>query len=374
MIGLLLTLACCSPQAADDVVVVVSGAVRHGRMSWQGLGLGDGGLVAGSGRRKKASVPGQATTSGGVVIRARAAGVKLDFPSGGELLVGHAGRVHLRDGAATDRNDRGLRLLLADGAVLTVVPTPGGKRPVRSVELRQASRTMVLWRGRHRYNRAISRRTFLGATYLVVGDGSVVYRPMQLGPVAVLERALCPRAAVATYPARKVVICGDVLGASLQLLSKTVPRHLSDFPAAGRIADGLAAMADRLFAPGTASRPSGSVGAVIIQLAGGYRLHLEVRGSGPLALALVPPQASLPVVEWTVDSSTTRLHLVQPDAGRNGRPRYSMRGVDLRSMVGRVFPFENCSRDVSRARRLIVEAGAIDRPGVARPALLPVAR
>ncbi len=54
---------------------------------------------------------------------------------------------------------------------------------------------------------------------------------MQLGPVAVLERALCPRAAVATYPARKVVIFGSTRVAELtakRLCSQNIQTVLVD--------------------------------------------------------------------------------------------------------------------------------------------------
>jgi len=74
----------------------------------------------------------------------------LDFPSGRALLVSPDGVVHARDGDRTMRSFRAIQLWLGDGTRVTATPAPGGRDPLRSVEVDTGDRELVLWRAGHR--------------------------------------------------------------------------------------------------------------------------------------------------------------------------------------------------------------------------------
>ncbi len=351
-----------SQVSGSDATMVVTRRDWNGSIRFSGLELGSGGL--GKPVLAKAKLQnGQTLTPGGVLVRAQAAGVKLDFPSRQDLLIDRSGRVHLRTGQATRSASLGVQLFLADGARIAVVPSPGGTKPMRLVQVMDAKGSKVLWRNTRKARNAAARRRFLGESYLVLGDGDVLYRFVQVGPILVLERALCPSKKTKRYPARQVVVMGNVLGASLEMLPKRVPKHSFDFPLAHRNALQLAAQAKYLFPFGVQRRPKGALGVQVIGLARGYSLQLEVRGKGPVVIGLFHSAQQVPLAEWTV-TTTTRLHLVKPDGGRDGRPRYFMRGIDLKPMIGDFAPVYRSTADLSRARRILREMGAADNASV----------
>jgi hypothetical protein len=191
---------------------------------------------------------------------------------------------------------------------------------------------------------------------------------MALGPLVVLERSLCPRALEDRVPRHQVVIAGDVLAASLRRLPSLVPHRSVEHPHAQETARALAMLAPSLFAQPVQERPSGAVGAPIVPLGGGFRLALEVRGTGPVVLALGHEREPLPVVEWTV-TGRTLLHLVKPDAAGDGAPRYAMQGIDLDDLVAGLVPIAPSSADTSRARTILRTLGRAtgSRGGVAVP-------
>ncbi|MGA1525490.1 MAG: hypothetical protein ACO4CZ_16110 [Planctomycetota bacterium] len=96
--------------AAQARVTVQPGILcRDGRVALAGLGLGNGGVAIRPGATGATDGIGRFVTRGGVLVRALAEGVKLDFPSGGEVLVDPRGIAHLRDGARTLPHSSGLR-------------------------------------------------------------------------------------------------------------------------------------------------------------------------------------------------------------------------------------------------------------------------
>ena len=360
MVGLSLVLFLCLQQAPGAAeIAVVGGVLDDGRgLPVEALQLGDGG-TDGPAVRAPGSLDGCYSTEGGILVRAQAEGVKLDFPSGAELLLTPTGRVHLRSGESTPADASGVQLRLGDGSVVTTRPGRGG-RPLRFVHVREGRRQTFLWL-RDRRAAEASYRRFRGSVWFVLGDGRVLYRAAQLGPIVALERVLCPRERAGDYPERQVVVAGDILAASLRHLPKLVPHRTADFPEAQQICRTLASISGRVFARGVSRRTSAAIGPVLVPLADGFSLSLEVRGTGPVVIGLKHGSEPVPLVEWTV-TQTTRLHLVQPGAGRHGRPRYYMKGIDLRDMVDGLLPIPRSNEATGRARTLIARIGA-GQPG-----------
>ncbi|MEM7199553.1 MAG: hypothetical protein AAF628_04765 [Planctomycetota bacterium] len=309
---------------------IVTGVLRSGVMSLEALGLGAGGF----GRRDarpatEYRTPGEAWTPGGARVRAQREGVKIDFPSGVELLLSPDGLVHLRDGAHTTRRHSVLELWLADGSRVRAV-TAAGPRPLQTVELQVEERFGVrLWdrtRSVHTRARMAPRRAEL---LVALGRGDVLYGFACAGPMVALERELCPVARVADLPPRRLVVLGDLLVESLQRLPGHVPPASVQMPQAPEAAQTLAALATRLFPAGrVVERPAGAVGDLVVPLIAGFRLQVEERVGGVFWLGLHRGDSGLPAVEWRAGPSPT-LHLVRPFGGRQGVPRHFLRGLRL---------------------------------------------
>jgi hypothetical protein len=350
-------LAAVLPQPAlgSDAAALVSGAVLDdGRLPLRALGLGDGGLD-GSPR----SLPpgaGHYVTRGGVAVRAQREGVKLDFPSGAELLVAPDGAVHLRDGSHTAPTSRTLELHLADGARVRLVPG-ARRRPLDTVEVVEDGWSTELWRRELAMRQRQRAPRPGGACYFAVGRGDVLYRGATLGAVVALQRALCPRDREADYPGHRAVLAGDVLIESLQRLPAAVPPLAVQFPQAPAAAANLASAAPELFPAGAVTRPPGAVGDLIFPLAGDFRLAVEERTGEQLWLALYRGTAAVPVVEWHSGARTV-LHLLRPDGGENGGPRYFARGVDVTEEARALLDLPSGPEEQRLARAVLRSLGA----------------
>ena len=129
--------------------LIVSGVLEQGQLPPSSLGLGGGGL--GSRRFADRNEPGRWVSPGGILVRARKEGVKIDFPSGAELLVTPSARVCLRGGEQT---------LLGDPDRLH-----GRVQPSR-VALSNRSRPALSRRSRRPFERSIdlvrTKKIFLG--------------------------------------------------------------------------------------------------------------------------------------------------------------------------------------------------------------------
>lgn len=340
--------------------IVVGGALdAHGALRVDRLGLGGGGVDT---RRTPAmaSERGVWRSPGGVLVRARREGVKLDFPSGAELLVSPSARVHLRDGAHTLPCLGGLELWLADGARIRAWRAPTGRGPLQRVDVADtatAKPARTIFKAGHRVREASWRRQSGRTVLLVVGRGDVLYSALPLGPLIVLERVLCPRAKHLEYPRRRLVVVGDVLQASLERLPAHVPRRMIQMPQAREAALTLAALAPRLFREGILPRPAGAVGALVFPLGGDFRLVVQDDPQGPVTLGLMRGTSDVPAVEWVLGARTT-LHLVRPHGGRHGGPRYFLKGIDLEDLVRPLLPLRLAPREQRRARTLLRILGA----------------
>lgn len=318
--------------------VLLGRSTRDGRLQLSQLALGTGGV-----RAQKVPVraiqpiskPGRAETVGGVRVSARQEGVKLTFVSGRELLITPSARIHLRSGEQTLPFFGGVRLCLADGSVVTIKRGSNSRRPLASVVVEHLGRVRRIWTGSRRVVHSSYSRAFRGSTLLVLGDGGSLYRASVAGPVMALSRVLCPADQAHRLPARRLVIVGDVLARSLQLLPRHAPRKSVQFPQVAEAARRFAALAP-LFAKPVARLP-GAVGQLWFSLADRYRLKLSTSDSGVMTIGLYRGSGDIPGVEWIVASRTT-IHFVRPDGGARGGPRYFMRGVDLHELVDGSLP------------------------------------
>lgn len=371
MIGLLLSslvlaVANSAPMApqiipANAEAVIVGKASENGALRPRLLGLGTGGVRAvavSRGRRvaglAAAGVAGETRTPGGVLIRAKTAGVKFDFPSGRELLVSPDGRVHLRSGEKTLPFLRGVRFILGDGTIVTILRGANSRLPLAAVEVSIAGRVRRLWIGSRRVVNASHTSAFVGTTVLALGDGGTLFTANAAGPLIALQRVLCPRDRMAKTPRRRLVILGEVLVASLALLPDRAPPHSVQFPQVKEAAQKFAALG-YLF-EGLTPRPPGAVGELWFQLRDEYRLKVESTQAGVLVVGLYRATSGIPGIEWTI-SGRTELHFVRPDGGTSGGPRYFLRGIDLRELVEGVLPGRQTGGQRAQVNRVVRALG-----------------
>ena len=369
MIGSLLTLTLCLQQIVptESNAVVVHGLDKNGRLPLQAMALGDGGMS--KERGKLVSLDrGRFRTPGGALIEARTEGAKLTFTNGHALLITPAGRIHLRGGEMTLAHLKGVRLLLADGSVVTARRAPGGRQPLSSVEVEVDGRTYRIWNQRRRTINASHVGAFPGPASVVVGDGRVLYTATPVGPTVVLERILCPKPLRSRYTKVRLVVVGDVLAASLRWLPQHAPRRSVQFPQVRQAAENLAALSGRIFPPRAILRPHGAIGQLWFELPGGFRLRV-VAEERRVVVGLYHEASDTPAVEW-LTGGRTELRFVRPFASSRGYkgPRYFMRGLDLRDLVQPLLPIQVNARHIAHARKLIEGIGG------RVPKLLPVRR
>lgn len=356
--GLLVT-ACLLAQAAalapqpPSPAAIVSGALIDGRLPLAALGLGEGGIGAPVVDPRSASF-GEYVTPGGVLVRVKAAGVKLDFPSHAEVLIAPDGSVHLRSGEHTLPSLGTLEVWLADGTRLRVQPGSGQGSPPRGVQVVAGDDAIELWRGTLPMQRRCRPGSNAVLRLLALGSGDVWYRADVLGPLIALERVLAQGDA-GGLPERRVVISGDVLAASLRMLPAHVPTTAVQQPHAPKVAAALAIAASDLFAPGSIERPPGAVGALVFELPGGMRLAVVDHGENDLRLAL-HAGSDVPVVEWLIGFRTS-LHLLRPNGGKGGGPRYFLSGIDLTDAARALLP--GAGADPAHARAVVRALGAL---------------
>ena len=342
--------------AAQARVTVQPGILcRDGRVALAGLGLGNGGVAIRPGATGATDGIGRFVTRGGVLVRALAEGVKLDFPSGGEVLVDPRGIAHLRDGARTLPHSSGLRLVLLDGSHVDILVQNGSGRPLREVRVADGQEAALLWRSGRAVRRVDRGGAFVGRTLHAFGDGRSLYELADVGTAIVYERLLGPEEAEEPLPARGAVLLGDVLGRSLQEIAAVAQQRAAGDPNTQALAQNLANMAPRLFGR-PHLRPDGAHGELEIPLDGGLRLSLRVPAAEPMILALHAAGDPVALCEWTT-TNVTRLHLVQRSAGPDGGPRYLMRGHALNLLLDRVLAHAPSPTSRARAKHTLATLG-----------------
>lgn len=358
MIGLLISLAATLPQGPDvkSEVMLLTGAVQEGRLSLGQLHLGNGGLGDKRVNLQHAE-QGRILSPGGVLIRVKRQGVKLDFPSGSELLISPRGRIHLRGGESTaPAMASGLELVLADDSRLRVYPSVSSRGQFRA-EFLVEGRRITLWDRVKRIVEAGHKPDFRGRTLLVLGDGRSLYSPVWLGPILVLEQALCPLQLQGRMPNKRVMLIGELLAKSLLALKHTIPRKTVEFPQAPEAVSTLARMVPQLFPEGALRELFANDGTMQIALFNSFRIRVTVGESQTVFIRLLRGSSRVPVVEWTI-SSRTRLQLVRPGGGEVTGPRYYLRGVELEQPMNSLLETNQNFRDLTRARGILEELGA----------------
>ncbi len=342
-----------APAPIPSPLILVSGTGAD--LPPAALQLGDGGVAAQRGTL--VARPGEATTPGGVRVRARPEGVKLEFASGAELMITPSLRLCLRDGSQTLPALGRLRLALADGTHLELDPDGGSRRPLRAVRLVHGSSRATIWPPWQTVVDANYQRSAGAlADLFVLGDGRAVYRPVPLGPLLALRAVLRPRDD-ARWPATRVVVLGDPLGASLLRLPGHLPKQPVQFPQAPEAARRLAAMVPTLFA-GIVERKASAVGSLVLPLAEGWHLGIQLAAeSERLTLGLLRADATVPAVEWVVGDAQTELYLVRPDGGGADGPRYFMRGLPVQELDA-LLPWKPTLDDLRWLRSELVRLGA----------------
>lgn len=351
-----------APAAPAPVALVSGRCDGKGALPWSAFGLGNGGIAAVRvGAQEHAMGLGEVRTPGGVLLRAKLEGVKLDFPSGAEVMITPSLRICLRGGEQTLPALGRLVLAFTDGSALEVEPSNDPRLPIRRATLVTDQQRTVFWPpaqgvvidAGHRRGARV-----LDDPLLVLGDGRAVYQPVPLGPILGLRAVLRPRDDE-RFAAERFVIAGDLLASSLQRLPGHVPPTPVQFPQAPQAAQRLAEMSAALFAPGDIERAARTRGPLVLSLAQEWRLQVEIgAATGLLTLGLYRADASVPAVEWTVTPTRTELHLVRPSGGENGGPRYFLRGIDLNDEVRALWPWKASADDRRWAENELLRFGA----------------
>lgn len=347
-----------APQDPPADAVVVSGVMPDGRVALAGLGLGDGGvdpLRSGAGEAAR----GVRRSTGGVLVRARREGVKFDFPSGAEVLVGPDGRVHLRDGGRTLPTTGVLEIVLADRTRVEIQPNTSPLLAPLQVLVEDERGQRLLWRDGMALDLPVQEPRRARQTLIALGDGTTLYDATLFGPVVVLRAVLFPKAAEGRLPRERVVVLGDILARSLQRLPEHAPPRSVQFPQAAEAAQNLARIAPRLFAAGVIPRPRGARGSLVFPLVDEFQLVVATTEAGPVTVGLHRGTSTVPIVEWLAARRTT-LHFVRPDGGANG-PRYFLAGLDVQDLCTPALP-ASTRRDDLLARRTIRRLGGVPLP------------
>lgn len=262
------------------------------------MGLGDGGVGVADGRAYF-TPDDDVVTPGGVRVSCRTAGVKLTFPSGRELLVSPDGFLHLRGGESGGPFRGGVELWLADGTTVRVALAQSSEVRLREVAVGDATRRLQPWRRGAPCVAAATSSGWAGPRLWCVGDGGDVYRAIALGPLLVLDRVLVAAERADSTPRERLVVLAEPLVDSLRTMQRQHREPDAAVRAAMTAIAGLAAHADRIL-PAGAALPRIERERMRWQLGAGFELEYAV--DGPLAprLELYAPEATLPMVEWTL--------------------------------------------------------------------------
>ena len=365
LLSTMLPQAAATPQSAPSepgaAALVCGQRAPDGSLPLLALGLGRGGMVAIPATDVRQATASELTTPGGLRLRAKEDGIKLDFPSGAEVMITPSLRLCLRGGEQTLPVLGLLRLLFTDGSTLEVEPSSDGRSPIRRATLVHGRMRTVFWppaQGTVTEAGYRAQPRITADPLLVLGDGRAVYRAVPFGPILGLRAVLRPRDDV-RFPAARFVLAGDVLAESLRRLPAHVPRKPVQFPQAPEAAQNLADLAAVLFAPATIERNARTRGPLVLALPQEWRLHVELgAATGLLTLGLYRADTAVPAVEWTVNPVRTELHLVRPFGGENGSPRYFLRGLDISDDVRALWPFGSLAEDKRWAEQELLRLGA----------------
>jgi hypothetical protein len=262
------------------------------------FGLGDGGVPVGEAGRLRWDGD-DVVTAGGVRVVCRGVGVKLEFPSGREVLIAPDGFVHLRSGERAGPFATGIELLLADGESVRIALQPSADKRLRDVIVGGRDRWLQPWRRGGPAAEVARHGGWAGVRFVCAGDGGDLYRVIALGPLLVLERALVAADRVDAAPEQRLVVLANPLVESLHVMKR---QHRETDALVRRALTAVASVADRadvLFPVGRALARA-ERDRLRWLLVGGFELELELAGRMAPRLQLYAGGSPLPMVEWTL--------------------------------------------------------------------------
>jgi hypothetical protein len=301
------------PTLAPPAVVLADGD-RGARVAE--FGLGDGGV--GSRRdRELAWADDGVTTAGGVQIRCRSEGVRLQFPSGRELLVAPDGHLHLRQGEVGGPFPGGLELRLADDTVVRIVLVPSNRERLRDVVVFDQRHALQPWRRGQPALELPRPGGWPGVHVACCGDGGELYRVIALGPLVVLDRLLVPAERGTAAPTERLVVLTAPLRQSLAHLPR---QHREPDAPVRRAVAAVAAVAQRSEAifPEGAALQRAERDRLRWLLRGGFELQLDLEGTMAPRLQLFAGASPVPMVEWTLRADAA-LFLTNPREDQLGK-------------------------------------------------------
>lgn len=290
------------------------------------FGLGNGGIDDRHERGQLQFTDDGCLTPGGVRIECQAAGVKLTFASGCELLFAPDGFLHLRGGESAGPFAGGAELRLGDGALVRVVLNQSQRSRVRDVVVVADGEALQPWRRGWPAFETARITPWPGVRFVCVGDGGDVYRAIALGPLVTLDRVLVAAAREKAAPREHLALLTDPLLASLVRMPRQ--HTTSDAAVRGAVSavSAVASNSDELFITG-ASLQRVERERLRWALRGGYELELQIEGSTP-RLGLYAGMAPRPMVEWNLGISPAAF-LGNPYDDQPGSKRWYGNGTRL---------------------------------------------
>jgi hypothetical protein len=283
--------------------------------------------------------------------------VKLEFPSGVEVLFTPTGFLHLRSGEQAGRFNNGVELLLADGSNLRVHLQD---HRLRRVDVRCGNRSILLWDRKRPVRQLVRKRVTAGPQILVLGEGDLFYRAVLMGPLIAMERVLCTEKARPVLPQRHLVILAEPLIESLRQLPRKFARPSVDYPDATGISLVLSQMAQEIFGNEVSPLRRAEAKFLRMTLDSGFELSLHLPEVGPLLLSLHRGAEARTLVEWTIGTSTA-LRMVRPDGGSAAAPRYYRGGIRLDEGFDLVTALRRDFAEQKRGRAILRAMGAVPR-------------
>ena len=289
-----------------------------------GVGLGDGGLFGKRTHRiqTRTRLLARSSLRAACSCAVKPAGIKLDFPSGGELFVTPQARVHLRSGDVFEPKfsvlHRTLILELPDKTRLQVEFTPGLNvdEPFRNVQIFGAGFRAEPLAARPPPSHGSQTTPHAkpprdAVSFTVLGRGEALYEASCLGPVRIFHRVLCAEKLANATSKTLVVFENETLMRSMQELPERFDKPTAEFAKVDKLAQWLAVLAPRIFNVKNATLNNAAWGTARFKAGAGFEFAFTVPNRGPVRLGLYQSNADAPVVEWTLGKFAA-LHLMRP--------------------------------------------------------------
>lgn len=295
------------------------------------FGLGNGGLDATQPRTALRWTPDGCTTPGGIRIQVKSAGLKIDFPSGNELLLAPDGILHLRSGERAGPYGDGIELRLGDDTAVRVRLSQAQRARVRDVVVVHGDRALQPWRRGRKVNEIVRTGFWGGARICCCGGGTELYRAIAIGPLVTLERVLVPGSRVDHTPEQRLVVLTAPMHKSLAMIPRQSRGPNPELRHAVRAVSATSRRSDAIF-PSGAGLHRAETDALRWVLRGGYELKLALDGPRAPRLSLFAGRSLRPMVGWVLGVHSSAF-LNNPGADQPGANRWSGNGVRMDPIV-----------------------------------------